>query len=524
MGAGCAAVLLVLGAANWLGMLPNALVTWERTMARKLGLVPAAVLVAATAGAPGAPPVPPTQLGANLAPPYYWGGTRPFANLAVGATWFTNNAAGGGMDLPPEYLDPHGNLISMPPAGQAALMLIPPLTGPEGVTIRCTYQGSAEVMPQGPASDIRSKAHSVEFHWKNDPSQLLLIQLIIKGVKPSDPFRDVDCREPSLPPTQQFAPDYVDYVSKFKVIRFMDWQQTNLNAKVTWATRNPPGALRIHQNDGIAVEDMVALAIKARTDAWFTVPWNADDDYVGRFAQYVHDHLPADRVVYVELSNEVWNTGFGQAQQAIAEGTAQKLSTDPTVAGLYRYAEQSAHVLDIWSRVFADRPTRLVRVLSSQNIGWRVEQMLAFRDTARHIDAVATAPYFGFDLGRGVPFNGLDQGFTALQPMVKASLDASVQAKAVATKYGKRYLAYEAGQHVLLGDIAMVFAVARDQRMHDLYKSYIDDWRARVGDTMMLFSASGAIGGYGAWGLKEYDTQPAAAAPKWRAVEEALQR
>ena len=493
-------------------------------MARKLGLVPAVALAAASTSAPAATLVPPTQLGVNLAPPAYGLGTRPFANLAIGATWFTVDAASRGIDLPPEYLDRRGNLIGLPPSGLAALMLIPPLTGPEGVIIRCTYQGAAEVTPQGPATDVRSKAHSVEFRWKNDPSQLALIQLIIKGVKPTDPLRDIDCREPTLPPAQQFASEYVDYVSKFKVIRFMDWQQTNLNAKVTWATRNPPGTLRISQNDGIAVEDLVALAAKARTDAWFTVPWNADDDYVQRFAQYVHDNLPADRTVYVELSNEVWNTGFGQAQQAIAEGTAQKLSPDPTVAGLYRYAERSSHALDIWSRVFADRPARLVRVLSSQNIGWRVEQMLAFRDTARHIDAVATAPYFGFDLGRGVPFTGLDQAFAALQPMVKTSIDASVQAKAAAAKYGKRYLAYEAGQHVLLGDMAMVFAVARDARMHDLYKSYIDDWRARVGDTMMLFSAAGAIGGYGAWGLREYDTQPAAAAPKWRAVEEALQR
>ena len=58
--------------------------------------------------------------------------------------------------------------------------------------------------------------------------------------------------------------------------------------------------------------------------------------------------------------------------------------------------------------------------------------------------------------------------------------------------------------------------------MHDLYRRYIDGWRHRIGDTLMLFGTAGPIGPGGAWGMVEHVGQTAAEAPKLRAMQEEL--
>jgi hypothetical protein len=266
---------------------------------------------------------------------------------------------------------------------------------------------------------------------------------------------------------------------------------------------------------------MIALAKETHADPWFNMPWNGDDDYFERFARMVHDSLPADRTVYVEMGNELWNHAFRASQQAGKEGVAEGLSSDPNIAGLYRYAERLAHVMDIWKKVYADRPGRLVRVAACQNGPSCGKVVLGYQDTAKHVDALATAPYFGARLNR-TPFANADAVFAALDPEIDRTLDLALQAKAVAAQYGKRYLAYEGGQHLIFKDIALEEQVERDPRMYEAYKKYLDIWRSRIGDTLALYASTGGIGRFGSWGLIEYVGQPLSETPKMRAVQEAI--
>jgi hypothetical protein len=54
--------------------------------------------------------------------------------------------------------------------------------------------------------------------------------------------------------------------------------------------------------------------------------------------------------------------------------------------------------------------------------------------------------------------------------------------------------------------------------MYDIYTSYITDWKERFNDTMVLYSNTSPISGYGAWGLREYTGQPLSETPKLRAA------
>jgi hypothetical protein len=467
-------------------------------------------------------PVPPTMIGINLSSPAPYRVSRSFANLALGSNW--QLAAPNPPAITPDQLDRNGYPLRLPNDIPVYRMMNQPAFVDEA-TIRCTFAGQGQIRIAGAGvSGNAGGSSGVTFHWINHGSYAKsLIMLKILALDPANPIHDLDCREANIPRTARFEPRFVDFVRQFKVIRFMDWQNTNNNAPVSWDKRHTLSSMEIRDQDGVSVEDMVDLVTQTNTDAWFNMPWNADDDYVRRFAQYVHDHLPRDHHVYVEAGNEVWNAHFPMSKQAKQEGVDEGLAPNPEDARLFRYAEKLTQVMDIWAKVFADRPAQLIRVANCQNGPNRSNQVLAYKDTAKHIDALATAPYFGFDLRINAPTN-TDEAFARMNDAVDQALAAGLKAKTVAAKYGKRYIAYEAGQHIILKDMVLSPQIQRDPRMYDAYRRYLDTWRQQFGDTIMLFDSVQPIVGTGSWGLLEYLGQPLSEAPKMRAVRDALRQ
>ena len=510
-------IAAALAALGLLSIIAVRLFDLEGRMARRGGWTHRAAVAMALHGAGtgsvahAALPVPPTTVGLNVSTPAYFRQTRIFANLVIGASpWLVSGAEHPG----PDDVDRNGYLKRLPGGKPVFKMLAQPMAEKEA-TIRCTYEGHGDIRPARGGSD--QKPGSFTFDWRNTGYQTSLIQLRVLSVDPTDPIRNLDCRETTLPANVRFSPEFLALVRPFKVIRFMDWQNTNGNEPVSWANRHTPASIDVLDHDGVSVEDMVDLVNQVGADPWFNMPWNADDDYVRRFAQYVHDHLARDHKVYVELGNEVWNTHFPMSKQSLAEGTSEGLDPNPEVARLYRYAEHLSHVMQIWSEVFADRPRQLVRVANCQNGPNRSKLVLAYKDTAKHVDALATAPYFGYEL-RQAPIADLNQAFTRLNESLDKTLDTALLAKGVAASFGKRYIAYEAGQHVVLNDVSMAEQIQRDPRMYDAYRRYLSIWREKIGDTVMLYESVQPIVRTGSWGLLEYIGQPLSEAPKMRAV------
>lgn len=470
--------------------------------------------------ASGRDPVPPTTIGINPTSPRL---AYSFANMALATNWQLLEPHRKNSKYPADYLDPMGELKFIP-AGASAFRPLQASAIGTTLSIRCTYDGKGKVTAIGRDGALRSAAPNVvELSWRPTTQRGgRAFGLGISDIDPADPIRHIDCRPIQTDRTLRFDPAFVAWMARFKVLRFMGWENVNQNPTVTWASRHTTTTFDVNNADGVAVEDMVALAIATKTSPWFTMPWNADDDYIERFARYVHATLPAATPVYVELSNEVWNTQFKVSRQAAAEGMARGLSANHREAMLFRYAERLAQVMDIWSRVFADHPSRLVRVISTQHANaYNSALLLAYRDTPRHIDALATAPYFGYP-NKDDPHASLDTIIAHVAERGEAVIATASRQKAIARRYGKRYIAYEAGQGVILKDVALAEQVQRDPRMYDLTKKYIAAWRSHIGDTLMMFGTVFKINKYGAWGLREYEGQPASEAPKLRAVDDAL--
>jgi hypothetical protein len=497
----------------------------RRSIGRRLGSVAVLSSVLSTGSPAQRLVVPPTGVGVNLTHVRYYSDDRQFANLVIGAEWKISAPRAGNAPAVDPEVDPDGNLLRLPAGARAGRRLTMPDTGPRGEEFVCSYSGEGNVSIRGSARMIGQSQGRLRFmaiqNWQKPPS----IFFSIDSMNAAHPIRDVDCREASMPHNLRFAPTFISELKGYKVLRFMDWQNTNANQAVAWGQRRKPTSSETDA-DGISIEDMMEVTNAVGADPWFSMPWNADAAYVEGFAKRVHDLLPPGRKVYVEVGNEVWNWSFSSTKQASREGQAKGLSADAGKARLFRYAERTVEVMRIWERVFADRKG-LVRVAATQNtLPAQVRQVLGYKDTAAHIDAVATAPYFPVRMGREPEAADVDSVFRLLDARVDEALGKAKSNKAEAAAFGKRYIAYEGGQHVAGkgkgGDLALMQQVQRDPRMYGLYKKYLDGWKAQIGDVLCLLTSIARINEAGGWGLREHTGAPLDESPKQRAVSEAL--
>ena len=449
-------------------------------------------------------------------------GSRTFMNLIYGSTWQMQDTTGQYSDVPANFLDRNGWVKNAPDGTRIVRSLSVPLNAASFI---CRYEGNGTLTVSGAAvSNAASAAGSTRFSiaatYPN--AQAATLSYV---VDPKNYIRNIDCREVNASVTGTIATDFKSALSPFSTIRFMKWQTaTEGNWPVTWATRNKPGDGDYSHNDGVPIEVIVQTANQADADLWVTVPWNADNDYITKFAAYVHDNLAAGHQVYVEVSNEVWNGAYPVATQALNEAKSENLPSATgagTGGSLERYAEKTKRVMEIWSAAFSGQNSKLVRVASFQHVSpYYSDLLLKYMNLSQSVDALATAPYFGYEAKDGM---SLDQIMAALPAEATASVNVGVQQKAVAQKYGLRYLTYESGQAVVLpNNLPLEQQVERDPRMHDVYQQFITSWQSQIGGGLNLFALEGQIGKYGGWGLSEYVGQPLSQTPKLRAVHEFL--
>lgn len=235
-----------------------------------------------------------------------------------------------------------------------------------------------------------------------------------------------------------FNPDYLLFLRNFKVIRMMNLMEASLkrlcftadNCPVgvgTWDHRakiddavwgGNDGRTADEDHKGVPVEVMISLANTLQRDIWINIPHVASDDYVNQYAKQVFSELDTSLKVYLEYSNEVWNSGFAGYSYTTSEGNKLNLNTIPAetqqycntlsdenrgnnqrchgdyYARLRFYSQHAVEIFNTWNTEFGGSNARLVRVLGSF-VGDTVltERMLQHIST-NDIDSVAIAPYF----------------------------------------------------------------------------------------------------------------------------------
>lgn len=476
-------------------------------------------------------------IGINLTGLSYWGTEQPFTNLVLSASRWRAQPTGQPFtwDAPlPPLTETH-----YPTAIPDGTILESFLIGTSHrshlsrkLVVRYDGEGSLNYA-MGGRLEARSPGRDVITDTRNGP-----IVGRLTATNPQNPLRNIRVYEPEAeadPAT--FRRSFLDRWSSMSVLRFMDWMQTN-NSKISrWTQRPRKGQFTLATDaveSGAPLEYMIELSNTLKAAPWFSMPHLADDDYIRRFAEQVKSELDPALPVYVEYSNEVWNSIFEQSRYAARRGREFKLSENDFEAQLRYYSQRTTEVVKIWEDVFGEQSSRILGVYAAQAPNpWTSETVLGWKEARRHADVLAIAPYFGNSLGDPARQEDVSEWSVdkVIQTLVReiANDKEVIQAQAaVARAMNLRLVAYEGGQHLVGHGGAenneklqrLFHATNRDPRMKDLYLTHLKAWRDAGGDLYVAFSSMGEYSKWGSWGLFETEGQSPANAPKWEALRQ----
>lgn len=333
--------------------------------------------------------------------------------------------------------------------------------------------------------------------------------------------------------TNIWRPEFLAQLQGFTVFRHMDTNAVNWSDISRWSQRklpNDPGNQEIYidpdsspSTTGMAVEWQIDLCARANIDCWFTVPFLADDDYIRQQAQLIKAKLPSHLRVYVELSNEVWNCGFSQCEQAIDAGNAGGFpGSNEWYRGIAFELHRALAMYALYAEVFGASAmgTRVIRVFSeSGNLDLTTQ---AFKNVYRSshwnpsgqvVDMIAMAPY----IGNGQ--NGATESLSRWKGEVDSKMNGDI--RYAHDTHVKPYAiplfgCYEAGMHHLSG--ADQWAANPDAA--DAYLYMLDRFAERMNGPCALYTLHGDWKPDGAWGLYDNVGQADSAAPKARGTKD----
>lgn len=512
-------------------------------------------------------------LGTNLGELTSYSTQAPFRDLLVSAGGFVSTNAPGSpfvwdtQVMDKIAVDEHGYPLSLPVSveGAAAPQAVRTATQRPLYPGRyvLTYEGEGEFLfPNSPVTVTKAEPGRIEVEiGESDTSLFVSIVSSTEGNHVHD-MHLVAAEAETTYKEDAFHPDFVKSLEGVSTVRFMDWARTNGSNNETWANRTLPGALEGGAR-GMSIETMIDTANRVGAAAWLNVPHKADDEYVHGMAKIACERISEDSPVYVEYSNEVWNTIFGQSTYVQDQGCELGLNQVGAYAGECsdagsRYwagakfnARRSAEIFKIFSEECGDH--EIVRVLGSHSANPTLTRTLLEAienpeinplagDKQAAPDAVAIAPYIGGSLANRIAQEGGAASVTvdAIIEELLASVETAVRAdthenKQFADAHGVRLVGYEGGQHLVVfgpaqedeAFVQKLIEVNRDPRMQTVYEKMLDAWYEESGDDLMvLFTHIYEPTKYGMWGLLESQTDVNEGAPKYdafRARVEALQ-
>ena len=400
-----------------------------------------------------------------------------------------------------------------------------------------TYQGDGDIKVLGDVQIIRQIPGRIDFNLRSAKRNL---RLHITRINPKNHIRNIKVIPQKYASTytrQAFNQEYLHSIRPFNAIRFMPWQNTKDTNLSQWRDRATPQSAFYNGNAGMPVETMVDLANAAHAAPWFSMPHKATDGFMRNFAQTVKARLNPHQKVYVEYSNEVWNSMYPATHYAAQQGLKlwprgkseiKNPGTRRLFLALNYNAKRSKEMCNIFKQSLGNRAVCVVSAYgSAPKMGEELMTCpLAGGNCYKSFDAYAVAPYFGDYIARienralvkrwanqgnaGVNqlFREIMSGGLAKDKIAGGAIENAIEERvkknvALARKYGVKLLAYEGGQHLLRVDrphvihdpkVFRLFANAnRHPQMGRAYSKYLRAWHRAGGDMLMHFNGIAAI-------------------------------
>ena len=263
---------------------------------------------------------------------------------------------------------------------------------------RLSYDGEGDINITG--AEIVSRGNG-EIWFDYVPDGDSMVTISIGSTDPQNNgnyLRNIDVVKqehiPAYEAGQVFNPHWLDIIDDAHALRFMDWQETNDSTLVRWSDHPQVNDYTYH--GGVPVEVMVELANATGTDAWLNIPWNADANFIREFATYVRDNLNPDLRAHIELSNEVWNWMFDQAQDA-SQAAQVRFGQDLGDGWMQEYGARSAEMARILDDVYAGSEDQLVKVLATHTYWPGLENAMLNAPNWQALGGANDAPFLSFD-------------------------------------------------------------------------------------------------------------------------------
>ncbi len=315
----------------------------------------------------------------------------------------------------------------------------------------------------------------------------------------------------------------------FSAIRYMVFTGTNgrdpdFPGLTEWSDRKLPSDASqsrlstIGKNGGACWEHVIEIANLTQTDAWINVPVSASSDYVTQLATMLLNELDSNLNIYIESSNEVWNTAPGFEQSQYNQNQADFLG----IGEHENHARRTIELAQAFETVFGSGSlnNRVKVVLCSHQpmLKWWVEPMLQYINTtfgspSDFIYAIGSQTYFS-----GGQENGEDT--TAILNDCHTSItnqidDTSINeagriqwiAKANEWNLPGGYVSYEGGPAHGGGSTVNItnrILAERSQGMCEEMRYNLDEAFIQLGGTLaMQFTLTSGYNRYGCWGLTD---------------------
>jgi hypothetical protein len=330
------------------------------------------------------------------------------------------------------------------------------------------------------------------------------------------------------------------HLSRFSLLRFMEWIRTNTNFETNWNDTTPlnwPQYFLPKHNPWPTIP-YITNQINKSIDIWINMPHNATDDYILHVARLMLNELNSKSNIYVEFSNEVWNGVFPQYHANVFAANDSVLNHgDPyhfnydNCSNVFiwaprRTAYQIKRISDLFKIVFGEEnvgPWKRIRPLLAGQTGYPTLIMLGldylnrnFGPPSAYLHGIAIAPYFDLGEYRTWPnvtteqvLDGLNSSVQKILPEQGWTYNATVGIHAVyAAWYNLSVYGYEGGPDTAYGCSNCSFEAKRNAtrhpRMTDICITYLNGWYRYGFQTLNWFTAGASeVDKWGSWGLLE---------------------
>lgn len=330
------------------------------------------------------------------------------------------------------------------------------------------------------------------------------------------------------------------HISRFSIIRFMEWTETNNNDVVNWNDTTPLSWPQYTPPRRTPWETIpfIINQLNQSTDIWINIPVSASDDYILTLAQLMLKQLRSDSNIYIEYSNEVWNDHFSQkAVNLLAANDSVYNHGDPfhfnydqinnPLNWAYRrIASQIKHVLDLFKTVFGEehvgqwKRVRPILGVQCSNAIVMVDSLdylnAIYGPPSTYLHGIAVAPYVY--LGKYKTWSNLtvdevlagwNSSLTNFLPEQGWNVQTSLGIHATYAAWYKLVVhGYEGGFDTAVGcpncSMEAKTQAIRDHRLTDLCVKYLNGWYRFGFQTLNWFIAGASATTFtGSWSVLE---------------------